>query len=256
MSERKTAFDPYLIHGTNVLRNLVGAEDEVSLTAAGNDLCSSRASILRENLPPAEGTLEQLCWIHGFLFQDVYEWAGKIRTIDMGKGEGLPFQPLAFFDVGARYSEEVLRGDNYLKNLDHETFVQRLSDNYNNFNILHPFREGNGRTQRLFWEIIAREAGWHLDWGLTTKRTNDLASISAMQQANLQPLEDMFRTIAKPLSETLTMSNDLAHLGNGYVPTANEAYDISDEEQQTLYEYYAYQRADPHDNAGTKNSEI
>jgi hypothetical protein len=78
-------FDPYLIPGTNVLRNLVGATDEDALAAAENDLCSARAAILRENLPPAEGTLEQLRRIHRFLFQDVYDWAGEIRTIDMGK---------------------------------------------------------------------------------------------------------------------------------------------------------------------------
>lgn len=165
-------FDPYLIPGTNVLRNLVGATDEDALAAAENDLCSARAAILRENLPPAEGTLEQLRRIHRFLFQDVYDWAGEIRTIDMGKGEGLPFQPLELFSIGVHYSEGVLRGDDLLKDLGHEEFVKRLSVSYNNFNILHPFREGNGRTQRIFWEIIAREAGWHFDWGLIDKRTN------------------------------------------------------------------------------------
>ena len=45
----------------------------------------------------------------------MYDWAGEIRTIDMGKGEGLPFQPLELFDIGVRYSEGVLRGDNLLK---------------------------------------------------------------------------------------------------------------------------------------------
>lgn len=72
--------DPYLIPGTNVLRNLVGATDEDALAAAENDLCSARAAILREDLPPAEGTLEQLRRIHRFLFQDVYDWAGEIRV--------------------------------------------------------------------------------------------------------------------------------------------------------------------------------
>lgn len=157
MMER--VFDPYLIPGTNVLRNLVGATDEDALAAAENDLCSARAAILREDLPSAEGTLEQLRRIHRFLFRDVYDWAGEVRTIDMGKGEGLPFQPLELFSIGVRYSEEVLRGDDLLKGLGHDEFVKRLSVSYNNFNILHPFREGNGRTQRIFWEIIAREAG-------------------------------------------------------------------------------------------------
>lgn len=107
--------DPYLIPGTNVLRNLVGATDEDSLAAAENDLCSARAAILGEDLPPAEGTLEQLRRIHRFLFQDVYDWAGEIRTIDMGKGEGLPFQPLELFSIGVRYSEGVLRADDSSK---------------------------------------------------------------------------------------------------------------------------------------------
>ena len=127
----------------------------------------------------------------------------------MGKGEGLPFQPLELFSIGVHYSEGVLRGDDLLKDLGHEEFVKRLSVSYNNFNILHPFREGNGRTQRIFWEIIAREAGWHFDWGLIDKRTNDQASIAGMQRNDLRPLEDMFRRIVKPLSEPLTMSNDL-----------------------------------------------
>ena len=113
-------FDPYLIPGTNVLRNLVGATDEDALAAAENDLCSARAAILREDLPPAEGTLEQLRRIHRFLFRDVYDWAGEVRTIDMGKGEGLPFQPLELFSIGVHYSEEVLRADDLLKGLGHE----------------------------------------------------------------------------------------------------------------------------------------
>ena len=234
-------FDPYLIPGTNVLRNLVDATDEDALAAAENDLCSARAAILREDLPPAEGTLEQFRRIHRFLFQDVYDWAGEVRTIDMGKGEGLPFQPLELFSMGVRYSEEVLRADDLLKGLGHDEFVKRLSVSYNNFNILHPFREGNGRTQRIFWEIIAREAGWHFDWGLIDKRTNDQASIAGMQRNDLRPLEDMFGRIVKPLSEPLTMSNDLAHLGE-YAQPANEAYDMSLAQSQRVYEHYSYQR--------------
>lgn len=81
-------FDPYLIPGTNVLRNLVGATDEDALAAAENDLCSARAAILRENLPPAEGTLEQLRRIHRFLFQDVYDWAGGDTNHRHGQGRG------------------------------------------------------------------------------------------------------------------------------------------------------------------------
>ena len=163
-------FDPYLIPGTNVLRNLVGATDEDALAAAENDLCSARAAILRENLPPAEGTLEQLRRIHRFLFRDVYDWAGEVRTIDMGKGEGLPFQPLELFSIGVRYSEEVLRADDLLKGLGHDEFVKRLSVSYNNFNILHPFREGNGDATHFLGDHRARG---RLAFRLGTHRQKD-----------------------------------------------------------------------------------
>lgn len=63
-----------------------------------------------------------------------------------------------------------------------------------------------------------------------------------MQRNDLRPLEDMFRRIVKPLSEPLTMSNDLAHLGE-YAQPSNKAYDMSSAQSQHVYEHYAYQRA-------------
>ncbi|KAB7789857.1 hypothetical protein [Bifidobacterium leontopitheci] len=73
MIELPDAIDPYLIPGTNVLRNLVGATTVADLEAAENDLVSVRALELMENPPKAQGTLEQLQWIHHQLFQDVYD---------------------------------------------------------------------------------------------------------------------------------------------------------------------------------------
>lgn len=83
-------FDPYLIPGTNVLRNLVGATDEDALAAAENDLCSARAAILREDLPSAEGTLGQLRRMHRFLFRDVYDWAGRYEPSTWARARGFP----------------------------------------------------------------------------------------------------------------------------------------------------------------------
>lgn len=67
-----------------------GATDEDALAAAENDLCSARAAILREDLPPAEGTLEQLRRIHRFLFQDVYDWAGRCEPSTWARARGFP----------------------------------------------------------------------------------------------------------------------------------------------------------------------
>ena len=104
MIELPETFDTYLIPGTNVLRNLIGATTVTELEAAENDLVSARMLEFQSNLPVAQGTLRQLQQIHRQLFQDIYDWAGQIRTVDIVKGSSQVFQPLAFFDVGVQYA--------------------------------------------------------------------------------------------------------------------------------------------------------
>ena len=88
MMER--VFDPYLIPGTNVLRNLVGATDEDALAAAENDLCSARAAILREDLPSAGRDAGTASPHTPVPLPGRVRLGGEVRTIDMGKGEGFP----------------------------------------------------------------------------------------------------------------------------------------------------------------------
>ncbi|NEG78499.1 cell filamentation protein Fic [Bifidobacterium avesanii] len=218
------AFDPYLIPGTNVLCNLVGAATSEDLEAAENDLVSARALELRADPPRAKGTLEQLQWIHHQLFQDVYDWAGQIRTVDIAKGTGQVFQPLEVFAMGVRYSERTLKDDHLLRGMDRKTFVDRLAANYDNFNILHPFREGNGRAQRAFWDLIAHDAGWRLDWNRISKQENDRASQSARETADESALVAMFsKIVCTPEEYAVTAPMRIAtHLHDaGYVSPAN-----------------------------------
>ena len=214
-------FDPYLIPHTRVLKNKLNVQTQEDLDFFENDLVSVRSYKLYENLPHAEGTVKQLQWIHHYLFQDVYDWAGQIRTIDMSKGGGEPFHPLEYMGVGIRYCEQTLKNDNLLQGLSIDEFISKLSVNYNNFNVLHPFREGNGRTQRVFWDIVARDAGYHFDWGLITQRINDKASICAKDTNDINLLEDMFHIITKPLQVELLAQKQFAHLVEeeyGYAP--------------------------------------
>lgn len=191
--------DPYLIPGTNVLRNKVNAHGEQELADAENDLVNARYSKLSIVPLAAEGAVKQLQWIHHYLFQDVYEWAGRIRTIDMSKGGGSVFQPLQLFPTGVQYAESTLQADRMLQGLDRGRFIERLAVNFDNFNTLHPFREGNGRTQRVFWTLVARDAGWGLDWSQVSKRENDIASFIAHENVDYHLLTRMFETITQPL---------------------------------------------------------
>ncbi|WEV71726.1 Fic family protein [Bifidobacterium sp. ESL0790] len=243
MPDENGFIDPYLIRGNNVLVNLVNAQTQEELLYAECLLVTYSSAQLRGEHLEADGTISQLCSIHHALFQEVYPWAGKFRTVDISKG-GQTFLPVAFLETGSRYVESILRQDNMLKDMDRETFIKRLSVNYDNLNNLHPFREDNGRAQRIFWELIAHDAGWHFDWGLVTKSFNDQASITAMRDDNLTLLIQMFDTIVKPLDEPLVAGPNPKALSNGeYVPTQTIGIMLDPAEYPSLFERYAGKNA-------------
>nr|WP_300339243.1 Fic family protein [Actinomyces sp.] len=88
-----------------------------------------------------------------------------------------------------------LREGNGLRGMSREQFIDRLAYHYDELNYVHPFREGNGRTQRVFWNRVARDAGWQLDWREVHGETNDQASRAASEQRDFGPLCEMFDQI-------------------------------------------------------------
>lgn len=198
--------DPYLDPETGVLRNKVGARTTAALEEAEGDLSFARLMQLMDHPPKATGDLDELRAIHRDLFQDVYAWAGQVRTVDVRKNvEGAEwFLPVSMIGRAASYAAEELRTDKHLRGLDRERFIERLAYHYDQFNYVHPFREGNGRTQRVFWNRVARDAGWQLDWRGVHGATNDQACRAASVQRDFRPLREMFGqivTTAVPLSE-------------------------------------------------------
>ena len=153
--------DPYVDRQTGVLRNLVGATSRSVLNAAESDLTFARATQLRKLHIPCTNDLTELRAIHHHLFQDVYDWAGQIRTVDIRKNtEGAEaFAPVAMIERSAGYATEALHEDGLLRDLARDRLIERLAFHYDQFNYLHPFREGNGRTQRVFWGRLVRDAG-------------------------------------------------------------------------------------------------
>jgi len=193
--------DPYLDPDTGILRNRLGLRTQHELDVVEGDLAWAGMLELLEYPPPATGDLDELRAIHRELFRDVYDWAGEVRTVDMRKNvEGAEFfLPASMIGRSAGYAADELRADDMLRGMDRDRFVERLAHHYDQFNYVHPFREGNGRTQRVFWDRVSRDAGYTLDWREVSGRVNDEASRAASEARDLGPLQAMFDRIAAPL---------------------------------------------------------
>ena len=193
--------DPYLDPDVGDLRNLLGARSASQLRALepqavfANELELPNASIARTN------DLTELCAIHAQLFKGVYDWAGQPRTIDIKKNHtGAEFfLPVGFIDRAASFLFGELADENGLKNLDQGKFIERLAYYYDQLNYIHPFREGNGRTQRVFWTRAAADAGYLTDWDAVVGDENDLASRTAMEANDRKPLTAMLKRIITPI---------------------------------------------------------
>jgi cell filamentation protein len=192
--------DPYLDPETGILRNLIGARARQSLDDAEGSLSFARLVQLMDRPTKPTGDLTELCAIHRHLFQDLYDWAGQIRIIDIRKNVvGAEFfLPSGMIERASVFAAGELRSDNALRGLDRAQFIDRLAYHYDQVNYIHPFREGNGRVQRVFWNRVAVAAGWQLDCRPVHGDVNDRASRAASDQRDLGPLRAMFDQIVTP----------------------------------------------------------
>ncbi|MGP5240778.1 Fic/DOC family protein [Corynebacterium flavescens] len=159
--------DPYLIQGTGTLRNRLNLESQKALAIAETDLTNARIIQLMDSddhqLPNSRDARE-LRAIHFHLFQDVYDWAGHFRKVDIRRGNGEYFAPFSALNANIEHFSHQLADKHYLRIEDRSMFIAELAKAYDILNWIHPFREGNGRTQRHFWSRVAADAGWILDW--------------------------------------------------------------------------------------------
>ncbi|MDR1851660.1 MAG: Fic family protein [Propionibacteriaceae bacterium] len=192
--------DPYVDPETGVLKNLVGAVTREQLAQAEADFVVPRLLAL-DDLGKVPFNLEGMCKIHHFLFQDLFGWAGHVRLVDIRKNEegAQFFLPVSFIQRASDFAASELAGENNLKGLNREEFIRRLAYHYDQWNYIHPFREGNGRTQRVFWGILSEEAGWLLEWQPVLGKMNDEASRLAAEDEDRSALEEMFKLVVKPL---------------------------------------------------------
>lgn len=158
----------YCYPGTNVLINKFDFKDQQTLDRAERYHTAYRAMELRFHPTSPTFGLDHLKQLHNHLFQDVYPFAGQIRTTNIGKSN------FWFCDTTMipRLADQVfseLKTDKYLKGLSKEAYAEKAAYYYTEINYMHPFREGNGRAIREFFGQMAKEAGYELDWQNVSK---------------------------------------------------------------------------------------
>lgn len=138
-----------------VLHNLANIEEEKLLLTYESLKVSRRIEELFNN-PIKIKDSSSLLIIHNFLFQDVYEWAGKVRTVNINKS-GKPFFNGEKFYMAFKYIDTLIGEYRAIRKTNKQALAQKLAEILDNVNYLHPFREGNGRTQREFLRLLALE---------------------------------------------------------------------------------------------------
>lgn len=151
--------DPYCYPGTPVLRNKLDLHDQAALEAFEADAVRLRGE---EPLPRGRLSVTHYCAVHRHLFQDVYPWAGRFRSVRIAKGGSMFCYPEHIPSQMAQAFGD-LRRQGFLYGLGREEFVAGAAEFLAVLNAIHPFREGNGRTQMVFMALVADQAGHPFD---------------------------------------------------------------------------------------------
>ena len=174
---------------TAVLINKLNIRDGQKLTQVEADITKLR--IAQWEMRPLVGTFdfEHYKAIHRYMFGDLYDWAGQVRTVNLAK-KRTHFCPIEEIESRGKRIFDRLRQLAYLKGMEHDDFVEQFADFYCSTNEIHPFREGNGRTQRLFLSQLARNAGYSLNFSGVD---SDLLMIATIQ--SVQGVRDLLKQV-------------------------------------------------------------
>jgi cell filamentation protein len=185
--------DPYCYPGTTVLKNRANIRDPEALSEFETAMVRDRTET---GLPDGRLDRPHYYALHRHLFQDVYAWAGKPRTIRIGKGGNWFCYP-DFIERLLDQQFAGLKAKRHLDGLDLATFSREAADFLAEVNAIHPFREGNGRTQLAFLRLLCLNAGFGFDASVLD-RSRVIAAMIASFDQKLDPLTDLIRDIASP----------------------------------------------------------
>lgn len=187
----------YCYKDTDVLINKLNITNDEELYEAERELVSLRIYELNENPLRGNFDFDYLKSIHKYLFQDVYNWAGDIRNCNIAKQD--LFCLVEHIESFANDVFNKLKKEKYFLDYNYNKTLDKLVELFADINALHPFREGNGRSQRVFIESLAKINGINLDLTNVSKMDMIVASHESIN-GNYEKLNDMFKNNNSVLS--------------------------------------------------------
>jgi len=191
MDKYDSAHDHYCYTESATLKNKLNIRDINELEAAESEITALTIAKISFRSPPYN--LEYMKLLHRQLFSDLYEWAGAIRSVDISKG-GTRFCNCGRIIAESQKLFDRLQKDKWLAKLQKDEVCEKLAEYYCEFNMIHPFREGNGRVQRLLFEHLALAVGYDLDWKDVQPTEWIQANIDGVN-VNYGPMEKIFKRI-------------------------------------------------------------
>ncbi len=173
-----SSFDTvYCYPGTEVLINNFGEHDPKVLSQLERMCTAARIVDLLKKPVSGNFDLTHLKKIHHYIFQDIYSWAGQFRMINISKE--LLFCDVNFIEKELNKLFLKLKGENYLKDCSEDNIAAKAAYYLGEINAIHPFREGNGRTQREFIRELLLPTGFYVDYSRCNAKMMLYASINA-----------------------------------------------------------------------------
>ena len=195
--------DPYTYPDSTVLRNKLNIRDSDILNKVERRITEAKLVLLETNqIPKGHFDLNHLQAMHKYLFGDIYEWAGEIRSAGfISKGKSI----FCHSDFIVPYAQSLfnrMHQENF-KSMSHEACAKRMAFYLSEVNAIHPFREGNGRTTRLFFESFAKANGWNL----CISQIPHQIFVEGMIESMSGPLDKLENALAQVLTPIRSQSN-------------------------------------------------
>lgn len=188
----------YCYPGTSALRNKLNIHEKDRLCEAEIRLTAIRLYQLQESPIRGDFDFKHLCLIHQHIFQDIYSWAGEVRKVNIAKGN--MFCLTQYIQSYAQTIFPAYYKDCMRTRGNPDEFIHVFTEHYADLNALHPFREGNGRTQRELAQELCLKCGYALNLRYTDHQEMLSASIYSFDKGENSSLEAVFNKCIEPLS--------------------------------------------------------